>query len=133
MNIVDHDALEAGRVGEATSRVAAESTVYRGWMLDVTAYRSFEAACAQRGATFITTSDQYRAAHELPGWYQALAAWTPDAAVTNGFDRSDFEAACARLGVGAAVLRDHVQCCPRRPASGAQRGPAGSGRRGTLT
>jgi hypothetical protein len=56
-----------------------------------------------------TTAEQYRRAHELPGWYPALVAVTPRSVWTVGADRADFDRACVELGPGPAVLRDYVK------------------------
>ncbi|WP_306212110.1 ATP-grasp domain-containing protein [Actinoplanes sp. RD1] len=106
--VIDHDALAGG--GDAAAAVArvpaGPDAVYRGWMLRSSQYAAFAAALADRGVTLRTSPEQYRRAHELPGWYEALAEWTPDTAWTSGDDPASFEQACAALGAGAAVLRD---------------------------
>jgi hypothetical protein len=56
-----------------------------------------------------TSAARYRRAHELPGWYPALAPVTPAAAWTAGDSEREFRPACARLGPGPAVLRDYVK------------------------
>ena len=65
-------------------------------------------ALADRGTTLRTSPEEYRTAHELPGWYKALAEVTPESAWTRaGSDGLD--AAAERLGAGPAVLRDYVK------------------------
>jgi hypothetical protein len=107
--LVDHDALT--RPGEAAAAVrrvpAADDAVYRGWMLRGEQYDAFAAALAARGARLRTAAAQYRRAHELPGWYAALRAVTPESRWTVGADLAAFDACCAALGAGAAVLRDY--------------------------
>ncbi|WP_345074258.1 ATP-grasp domain-containing protein [Phytohabitans flavus] len=83
--------------------------VYRGWMLAADRYRAFAAALAARGVVLRTSPAQYRQAHELPGWYGALAEVTPRSVWTVGAERSAFEEASARLGGGPAVLRDYTK------------------------
>jgi hypothetical protein len=110
--LVDHDALaRGGEADRALARVpeGAEDAVYRGWMLDSPRYAEFAAALAARGAQLRTGAEQYRTAHELPGWYPALAAVTPESVWTTGTDRPAFDAARERLGGGPAVLRDHTK------------------------
>ncbi|WP_329009436.1 ATP-grasp domain-containing protein [Micromonospora rifamycinica] len=106
--VVDHDALAAGRdLARAVAAVpAADDAVYRGWMLSADRYAGFAEASAARQVTLRTGPDQYRRAHELPGWYAAAAALTPESRWTVGDDRADFERARAGLGGGPAVLRD---------------------------
>ena len=86
---------------------ADTTAVYRGWMLRSQQYAAFAAALADRGIRLRTDADQYRRGHELPGWYSALAEFTPLSTWTVGTDRGEFDAARARLGTGPAVLRDY--------------------------
>lgn len=109
--LVDHDALAAGAdphravAGVRTPGVA----VYRGWMLAADRYVGLARALADAGVTLRTSPDNYRRAHELPGWYPALRPVTPGSVWTDGPDRDGFDRARHRLGPGAAVLRDHVK------------------------
>ena len=108
--LVDHDALVRGRPDEALRGVpAGEDVVYRGWMLRSDQYAVLAALLEQRGATLRTTPAQYARAHELPGWIDALADVTPVSVWTYGPELEKFDAACARLGSGPAVLRDYVK------------------------
>ncbi|MEV4482668.1 ATP-grasp domain-containing protein [Micromonospora coxensis] len=108
VGVVDHDALAAG--GDAARAVAAlppaEDAVYRGWMLSAAGYARFAQAAHARGVVLRTDPQQYRRAHELPGWYADAAALTPESRWTVGDDRADFDRARAALGGGPAVLRD---------------------------
>lgn len=107
--VVDHDALTRG--GDARRAVASVSgsgtAVYRGWMLRSERYAAFAELLAERGVVLRTAAEQYRRAHELPGWYAALAAVTPPSVWTTGSDRADFDRARVELGAGPAVLRDY--------------------------
>jgi ATP-grasp domain, R2K clade family 3 len=110
--LVDHDALARGGAADrAVARVpeGATDAVYRGWMLDSPHYAEFATALDARGTQLRAGADQYRTAHELPGWYAALAAVTPESAWTAGTDRPAFDAARERLGPGPAVLRDYTK------------------------
>lgn len=110
IGLVDHDALAAG---DADAGIAAlptvQDVVYRGWMLNAERYRAFESAVAARGGSLRASAEQYRTAHELPGWIAAVREFTAQAemTVTDSFD--DFDAVCAQLGSGPAVLRDYVR------------------------
>jgi hypothetical protein len=106
--VVDHDAIAGGDAERAVARVSGDGpAVYRGWMVSPDRYAQLSEALAQRGITLRTSADQYRRGHELPGWYAALAAFTPTSAWTSGTDRQSFDAARTTLGAGAAVLRDY--------------------------
>lgn len=109
--VIDHDGLARGGDDDAAvARVpAAGDAVYRGWMLSAGRYAAMAAALAARGVTLRTTAEQYRRAHELPGWYAALSPVTPASVWTDGDAREDFTRACAALGAGPAVLRDHTK------------------------
>ncbi|MGN9768236.1 ATP-grasp domain-containing protein [Micromonospora sp. SD12] len=109
--VVDHDALARGDdVPRAVSRVTGEGVaVYRGWMLRSERYAAFADALARRGVALRTTGEQYRRAHELPGWYPGLAELTPRSVWTVGTRRADFDRARHALGGGAAVLRDFTK------------------------
>jgi hypothetical protein len=105
--LVDHDGLAAGAADAAVARVpAGDGAVYRGWMLGADRYAAMAAALAERGVTLRTGPEQYRRAHELPGWAAQLAGFTPDTTWTFGADRAAFDAARAGRGTGPAVLRD---------------------------
>jgi hypothetical protein len=111
--MVDHDALtrtDADAAGRAVARAPADGeAVYRGWMLRSEQYAAFAAALARRGVRLRTDPEQYRRAHELPGWYDALAAVTPESVWTDGDDRDGFDQVRQRLGGGPAVLRDYTK------------------------
>ncbi|GIE75375.1 hypothetical protein Aph02nite_13250 [Actinoplanes philippinensis] len=108
--LVDHDALATGDADGGVARVpAGEGAVYRGWMLDAGRYASMARALAGRGVTVRTGPEQYRRAHELPGWYAAVAGDTPESVWTTGDRPEDFRRVCAGLGGGPAVLRDFTK------------------------
>ncbi|MBC3760184.1 ATP-grasp domain-containing protein [Quadrisphaera oryzae] len=112
--LVDHDALARGDAAEGVRRVRraavedddAADAVYRGWMLRTEHYDALEGALAERGVQLRTSADQYRTAHELPGWVDALAPVTPRSRWTTGADLDAVIAAGAALGPVPAVLRD---------------------------
>jgi len=110
--LIDHDALtEPDGAEQAAARVpdGGGAAVYRGWMLASGRYAALADALTAKGITLRTSAGQYRRAHELPGWYPALAPVTPAAVWTAGDGEEEFRAACARLGPGPAVLRDYVK------------------------
>jgi ATP-grasp domain-containing protein len=112
--LVDHDAMTQG--GDARRAVARvpytdehTTAVYRGWMLRSEQYAAFAQALAEHRVTLRTSPEQYRRAHELPGWYADLRDVTPRTVWTTGAGREDFAHACRDLGSGAAVLRDYTK------------------------
>jgi hypothetical protein len=112
VGVVDHDGLtdtQAARRAVLHVPEAPGAAVYRGWMLRGEQYAVFADVLAERGVVLRTGAAQYRRAHELPGWYAALAGVTPPAVWTTGDDRDAFERAAADLGPGPAVLRDYTK------------------------
>jgi hypothetical protein len=110
--LIDHDALagpDGARRSVAAVTEGSGESVYRGWMMRSDQYAALAAVLADKGAPLRTSAAQYRRAHELPGWYPALAPVTPLTAWTTGDSREEFSAVCARLGPGPAVLRDYVK------------------------
>jgi hypothetical protein len=108
--LVDHDALTQDRCDTAVARVSgAGAAVYRGWMLRSEQYAAFARALIARGVALRTGADQYRMAHELPGWYPALAEVTPLSVWTTGDSADAFDRARVALRSGPAVLRDYTK------------------------
>jgi hypothetical protein len=110
--LIDHDALTGpDGPGGAVDRVpdGGGVAVYRGWMLSTSQYAALADAAAAKGVALRTSPIHYRQAHELPGWYQALAPVTPETVWTAGDGEPEFRMACERLGPGPAVLRDYVK------------------------
>ncbi|MET7752121.1 ATP-grasp domain-containing protein [Micromonospora sp. NPDC005367] len=109
--MVDHDVLARGEEPERAvpSLPAGETAVYRGWMLAGDRYGALAQLLAERGVTMRTSAEQYRRAHELPGWYPALAPVTPRSVWTTDARRADFDRARLEFGAGPVVLRDYVK------------------------
>ncbi|RKR92399.1 hypothetical protein BDK92_6838 [Micromonospora pisi] len=109
--VVDHDALtRADELERAVASVSGNgAAVYRGWMLRAEQYAAFAEVLTGRGVMLRTGSEQYRQAHELPGWYSDLATVTPRSVWTTGADQADFDRARGELGAGPAVLRDYTK------------------------
>ena len=108
--LLDHDAACAGDAAAAVARVpGSDDAVYRGWMLRSEQYAAMEVALRARGVTLRTSADAYTTAHELPGWYAALSAWTSQTVWSTGPSPDDVVGLCARLATGGAVLRDYVK------------------------
>lgn len=107
---LDHDAVLAGDMAQALSHFGGpppDPLLYRGWMVPPDRYRELEAALAARGATLVTSADEFARSHHLPNWYESAAGHTAESTWTTGSDLDDFTAALAGLGTGAAVLKDY--------------------------
>ncbi|NRQ38257.1 ATP-grasp domain-containing protein [Nonomuraea sp. NN258] len=115
--LIDHDALLAGRVAEAVSRVPEGfgPAWYRGWMVGVERYRELESALAARGCRLATEAPAYRTAHELPGWLATLGGLTPRSAVVPmspgepAPDANRLRRLTGGLRPGAYVVKDYVK------------------------
>jgi ATP-grasp domain, R2K clade family 3 len=108
--VVDLDALEGGDTREAIRRIPdADEAIYRGWMLTSDTYRALAEALAVRGTTLQTSPDQYKRAHELPGWYIPLAEHTPESVWTSSPSIDEFVETASSFGSGPVVLRDYVK------------------------
>ncbi|WP_020519072.1 ATP-grasp domain-containing protein [Catelliglobosispora koreensis] len=114
--LIDHDVLLTGEVAAAVRRVPRESGPwwYRGWMIPSPSYVELVSALTQREAPLRVSPRQYRAAHELPGWFDtfrdltpasAWCAWEPRAVPSE----KDVAALADALGPGPAVAKDFVK------------------------
>jgi ATP-grasp domain, R2K clade family 3 len=79
VGLIDHDALLQGDVRQAVAHVPADlgSTWYRGWMIPSDRYAALAEALIRRGTELLVAPEQYRSAHELPGWYPTFTDVTP--------------------------------------------------------
>ena len=77
--LIDHDAVRRGDVDDAVRAVppGLGPVWYRGWMVTAAEYAAVSAALKQRGTVLLTHPDDYRRAHELPGWHDTFAGLTP--------------------------------------------------------
>ncbi|MCA2217989.1 ATP-grasp domain-containing protein [Jidongwangia harbinensis] len=109
--LIDHDALtRGGDLEPALARVPrGGEAVYRGWMLRSEQYAVLAEALTNRDVVLRTSAEQYRRAHELPGWYTAMETVTPQSVWTRDDSRTAFEGACAMMPAGPAVLRDYTK------------------------
>ena len=109
--VVDHDALTRGGAPEpAVARVPRGGrAIYRGWMLRSEQYAALAEALTIRDVVLRTSAEQYRRAHELPGWYASMDPVTPQSVWTRDDSRTAFARACAMLPAGPAVLRDYTK------------------------
>ncbi|WP_405895062.1 hypothetical protein [Streptomyces sp. NBC_01527] len=79
VGLIDHDALLQGDAKQAVAQVPAGlgKAWYRGWMLPSDRYAALAEALSRRGTELLVTPEQYRTAHELPGWYPMFVDITP--------------------------------------------------------
>jgi len=114
--LIDHDALVAGDATAAVRRVPRDlgPVWYRGWMIPSSRYEDLAASLADRATELIVTPDRYRAAHELPGWYDIFATTTP-VSVWAPRDPGDpptgpeVARLISPLGPGRGIVKDYVK------------------------
>jgi ATP-grasp domain, R2K clade family 3 len=114
--VVDHDALLAGDAAAAVRRVPPDigPVWYRGWMIPSDRYADLAAALGRRGVPLVVPPADYRAAHELPGWYRVFATVTPRS-VWRKLPPATLPAPAelaelvAPLGGGPAIVKDYVK------------------------
>ncbi|MFG3343257.1 ATP-grasp domain-containing protein [Glycomyces sp. NPDC048151] len=114
--LIDHDALTRGDPGRAVARVpeGLGAAWYRGWMATGEQYEALHRALAARGVGLGTSPEQYRAAHELPGWYRTFAELTPESRWIplrpNAIPTSEvLDAMAAELPDGPGMVKDYVK------------------------
>lgn len=116
--VVDHDEVVRAGAEDVSAAVRAvprgtpgrpTTALYRGWMIPAERYATLAQALAERDVVLLTGPEAYRRAHELPGWYGALEAWTPRSVWTVGTGAAALADARRAIGSGPLVLRDHVK------------------------
>ncbi|GAB2603727.1 hypothetical protein GCM10027168_40820 [Streptomyces capparidis] len=114
--LLDHEALLAGDADGAVARVPRGSGPlwYRGWMIPADRYAALAGALAGRGSPPATSAERYRAAHELPGWYDVFEEATPRSAWLTAAPgavpgAAELARLAAAVGPGAAVVKDWVK------------------------
>jgi hypothetical protein len=116
VGLIDHDALLRGDADAAVARVPGDlgPAWYRGWMVPAARYRELAKALAARGGGLLVPPDDYRRAHELPGWYDVFAGVTPQSvwcAAEPGrlLSTEDIVKLVAPLGTGPGIVKDFVK------------------------
>lgn len=109
--------LEVFLGGEVKLRRVPEGpgeVVYRGWLLELDAYRRMSDVVAARGRRLITETPAYQHCYHLPEWYEAIGGaehtarsiWIPGSTF-------DIDAVVAKVkeafGAGAVILKDYVK------------------------
>lgn len=114
--LIDHDALLRGDAARAVERVplGLDQAWYRGWMIPSDLYAALARALDHRGNGLMTGPEQYRSAHELPGWYSLFAGVTPASVWRAGAAGQVPEAhvlgsLAGELRPGPGIVKDYVK------------------------
>jgi ATP-grasp domain, R2K clade family 3 len=114
--LIDHDALLRGEADRAVERVprGLDPAWYRGWMIPSADYAALAQALELRDAALLVGPEQYRTAHELPGWYPTFTGVTPasvwSAGVAGPVLEDDALASLAgELRPGPGIVKDYVK------------------------
>ncbi|MCW2938631.1 MAG: hypothetical protein JWN00_1616 [Actinomycetia bacterium] len=114
--VVDHGALQHGDPESAVQKVphGLGAAWYRGWMVTGVEYESLAKALESRGVTLITRPEDYRRAHELPGWLEVFDGLTPQSvwlplSVGEIPDPQSLAELVTPLPAGRAIIKDYVK------------------------
>ncbi|MEW2352738.1 ATP-grasp domain-containing protein [Spirillospora sp. NPDC029432] len=112
--LIDHDALRHGDAEAAVRAVPRDlgPVWYRGWMLTSDEYAAMARLLKARGAFLLTHPEDYRRAHELPGWHDTFAGLTPQSVwrpLAPGEDPGDLGELVRPLRGGPAIVKDYVK------------------------
>ncbi|MFC5180957.1 ATP-grasp domain-containing protein [Actinomadura harenae] len=114
IGLIDHDELRRGDADAAVRGVPRDlgHAWYRGWMLTGAEYAALAAALKRRGTVLLTHPDDYRRAHELPGWHDSFAGLTPNSVwqeLSPGDDPGDLAELVRPLRGGPGIVKDFVK------------------------
>jgi hypothetical protein len=102
---IDIDSLEAS--SKIVPAIEAQTTLYRGWMLNTDDYVTLCAAISANGGTPFTNTEHYLSAHHLPRWYPKLKEFTPETVVLD--KNADLEKELRDLGWEKYFIKDYVK------------------------
>jgi hypothetical protein len=94
---------------------SAETIIYRGWMVTLVQYRELAAEISRLGAAMLTSPVQYERCHYLPGWYGALAQFTPETHIFRESD--DIVSRLKSLSWSGCFLKDYVKSLANKDGS----------------
>jgi hypothetical protein len=108
---VDHDVLSHyHEVKFRISHFPETKSLYRGWMLTVDDYRLLCNKAEVSGVPFLTSPEQYAAAHNINGWLDAMSDVTfPTILVPADSFENDILAAVAGLEGDSFFIKDYVK------------------------
>ncbi|MFC6881081.1 MULTISPECIES: ATP-grasp domain-containing protein [Actinomadura] len=112
--LVDHEALRRGDAAAAVRAVPGDlgAAWYRGWMLTAEEYAALASALKARGTVLLTHPEDYRRAHELPGWHDTFAGLTPHSVwqpLAPRQEPQDLSELVRPLNGGPGIVKDYVK------------------------
>ncbi len=113
-DLIDHDALVAGRREEIAPRLKTLATeelaVFRGWMMKPAQYQQLHALLLQRGRRLINTPEQYRHCHHLPESFAVIAEHSPRSVWSKGVpSMNEVMRLLAPFGDQPVIVKDFVK------------------------
>ncbi|OVE80911.1 hypothetical protein BVY04_04625 [bacterium M21] len=77
-SLFDFDTLDFDEFRPRPGIEDGESVLYRGWMLNPERYKKLVGFILRKGATPVTSAEDYLACHHLPGWYEQCIEFTAE-------------------------------------------------------
>jgi len=114
VDLVSWEALVRGEVATAIGAVSEFEeeipAIYRGWMLTPEQYKELYEALEVCSVKLITTPEQYKNAHYLPGWYTELSDVTPESVWVPKEEIKDVSSLVAIASdMAPCVIKDYVK------------------------
>ena len=110
IHLMDHDALVSGDLSNVLKkRPVGSVVVYRGWMVDVSQYRSLYELVQAEGVTMLTSPESYAQTHYMPHWVGKASGLTADTKWTLDDNIEEFVSTVKLTGYGQAVIKDWVK------------------------
>ncbi|MES2507004.1 MAG: ATP-grasp domain-containing protein [Verrucomicrobiota bacterium] len=107
VSLFNFEEFQAGSFKVFPPIEAGEVTLYRGWMMTGPEYTRFHQALTTRGASPLTTPEEYLKCHHLPGWYDLLKPFTAETRFYTEAD--DIAADLASVGWTGCFMKDYVK------------------------
>ena len=77
-SLFDYDQIDSGVLFIKPTIIKSESVLYRGWMLEPSAYDKLSIIIEQLEGKMFTPPLHYLRSHHLPGWYDACKEYTAE-------------------------------------------------------
>lgn len=110
--LLDHDQIQRGDAEAALQKCKLPThgtLAYRGWMIRPQNYAALDEALQRRGLRLLTSPEQYRRCHHLPGTLDALRQWSARTVVVPAAGLNQMPAALAKFGDAALVIKDYAK------------------------